>query len=250
IRVDLTETPEARGLVERFAWTARTELPFVTLKMAMSVDGFIAPHGGITHSLTGSQARERVRELRIDHDAVMVGAGTVRIDDPRLTVRPHATRRKPYVRVVACESAPIAPTARVLATPQEAPPDAYARTIVLAPAGARDRFAPLESIADVAYAGSADAHVLDLGAALRVLRARGVATVLCEGGPTLAARLLAARLVQRIVWLIAPVLLRSDAAIPVLSGGAVGPYAGWRFDRTERLGDDMLLSANIECSPG
>ena len=105
-------------------------------------------------------------------------------------------------------------------------------------------------IAEVVYVGADGATQLDLAAALRTLRAREIVSVLCEGGPTLAARLLAGGLVQRIVWLVAPRFLRGDAAVPVLSGADVAGLNGWRFDRIERVGDDMLLSADLtRCSP-
>ena len=74
--------------------------------------------------------------------------------------------------------------------------------------------------------------------------------MLCEGGPTLAARLLAHGLVQRVVWFVAPALLRADDAVPALAGADLGLRNGWRFDRIERVGDDMLLSADLRtCSP-
>ena len=173
---------------------------------------------GAQQWLTGPLARERVRDLRVEHDAVMVGAGTIRVDDPQLTVRPHATRRKPYARVVVCETDAIPATSRVLAPPPDAPPDAYGATIVLAPRGARAKFAELEPIAEVVYVGDEEATQLDLAAALVALRARDIASVLCEGGPTLAGRLLAGGLVQRVVWLIAPTFLRTETAVPALAG--------------------------------
>ena len=251
IAVDVLGGDAANALIERFRWTIARDTPYVTLKMAASLDGYVAERPGTRQWLTGPVAVERVRDLRSEHDAVMVGAGTVRVDDPQLTVRPHASRRKPYARVIMCETEPILPASRVLALPPDAPQDAYRPTIVLAPAGARTRFAPLEPLADVVYIGAADATQLDLAEALRSLRGREIATVLCEGGPTLAARLLAAGLVQRIVWLVAPRLLRGDTAVPVLSGAAVAGLDGWRFDRIERVGDDMLLSADLTtCSPG
>jgi diaminohydroxyphosphoribosylaminopyrimidine deaminase/5-amino-6-(5-phosphoribosylamino)uracil reductase len=181
---------------------------------------------------------------------VLVGAGTIRIDDPLLTVRPHVVRHKPYRRVVACETDPIPLRSRVLAAPADAPADAYARTIVLAPAGARVRFAELETVAEVVYAGDQDAQQLDLRAALEALRARGIDTVFCEGGPTLAGRFIAAGLVQRAIWLVAPRFLQSPAAVPVLAGADLSTLGnGWRFDRVERLGDDLLLSGRIDtCS--
>ncbi len=218
--------------------------------MAMSLDGCVASRPGARQWLTGAPARELVRELRVEHDAVMVGAGTVRVDDPLLTVRPHATRHKPYARVIVCESDAIPLESRVLAPPPDAPAGAYRPTIVLAPAGARDRFAALEGRAEVVYVGPDDARELDLAAALTALREREIATVLCEGGPTLAGRLLARGLVQRAVWLVAPRFLAGPQAVPVLAGADLAAANGWRFDRIERLGDDVLLTADLTvCSP-
>jgi diaminohydroxyphosphoribosylaminopyrimidine deaminase/5-amino-6-(5-phosphoribosylamino)uracil reductase len=246
IKVDIADDPCAAALIERFAFTIDSPLPFVTLKMAMSLDGAVAPHSGGAYAVTGPAARERVRDLRYEADAVMVGAGTIRIDDAQLTVRPHRTRRKPYTRVVVCETDTVPRASRVFSAPADAPPHAYAPTIVLAPAGARDRFTPLEGIADVVYVGDAGSAQLDLAAALQALRARGIVSVLCEGGPTLAGRLLEARLVQRITWFIAPRFLQTPSAVPVLAGADLTRAAnGWRFDRVERVGDDMLMSAPV-----
>jgi diaminohydroxyphosphoribosylaminopyrimidine deaminase/5-amino-6-(5-phosphoribosylamino)uracil reductase len=250
IDVEVADDPRALALIERFRWTIAHPTPYVTLKMAASLDGYVASRPGKQQWLTGEAARERVRDLRIAHDAVMVGAGTVRVDDPLLTVRPHATRRKPYARIVVCETEAISPQSRVLAPPPNAPPGAYRTTIVLAPGGARDRFRALEDRADVVYVGDASDVRLDLGAALRALRERDVTTVLCEGGPTLAGRLLAAGAVQRVVWLLAPRFLRTETALPALAGADLSRANGWRFDRIERVGDDMLLSADLtSCSP-
>jgi diaminohydroxyphosphoribosylaminopyrimidine deaminase/5-amino-6-(5-phosphoribosylamino)uracil reductase len=253
IEVDVCESPEAQRLIERFAFTiAQAARPFVTLKMAMSLDGAIAAQPGRAEWLTGEAARAFVRGQRAEHDAVMVGAGTIRIDDPQLTVRPHASRRKPYTRIVVCETDPIPLGARVLAEPPEAPPNAYARTIVLAPAGARERFAALAAVAEVVFIGDPAATQLDLTAALEALRGRGIDTILCEGGPTLAGRLIRAGLVQRAIWLVAPRFLQAPTAVPVLAGADLSALRnGWRFDRVERLGDDLMLAGRIDtCSAG
>ena len=250
VAVDVVADEAANRLIERFRWTIAHDRPFVTLKMAASLDGYVASRTGEQQWLTGARTRERVRDLRIEHDAVMVGAGTARIDDPQLSVRPHATRRKPYARVVVCETDAIPPDSRILAPPADAPPDAYRRTIVLAPRGARERFAALEPIADVIFVGDDDVRELDLAAALVALRERDLTTVLCEGGPTLAGRLLARGLVQRLAWFVAPTFLRTDAAVPALAGADLERSNGWRFDRIERVGDDMLLSAYLSsCFP-
>jgi diaminohydroxyphosphoribosylaminopyrimidine deaminase/5-amino-6-(5-phosphoribosylamino)uracil reductase len=243
--VEVTDDPGCLALIERFAFTIGTARPFVTLKMAMSLDGCVAPARS-TFAVSGAAARRFVHELRADHDAVMVGAGTVRVDDPLLTVRPHYTRRKPYVRIVCCETAPVPAASRIFEAPADAPPGAYAPTIVLAPAGLAPAFAPLAAVADVVLAGPPESCELDLAAALVALRAKGIASVLCEGGPTLAARLLAARLVERVVWIVAPRLLQGPAAVPVLAGADLREAAnGWTFDRVERLGNDIMLTARL-----
>ena len=250
IDVDVAGDARANALLERFRWTVTHALPFVTLKMAASLDGYVAPRRGVQHRLTGSLARDRVRDLRIEHDAVMVGAGTIRVDDPQLTVRPHASRRKPYVRVVVCEGGDVPRSSGVFAMPAEAPRDAYAPTVVLVPAGSRAAYAALDDVADVVPVGSSDAIRLDLRDAMLALREHGIASVLCEGGPTLAGNLLAAGLVQRLIWFIAPVLLRAGDAVPALVGEGAAATNGWTFDRIERVGDDMLLSADLStCSP-
>jgi diaminohydroxyphosphoribosylaminopyrimidine deaminase/5-amino-6-(5-phosphoribosylamino)uracil reductase len=247
VHVEVVDDAAALALIERFTYGIAAALPFVTLKMAMSLDGAIAPRPGGAFAVTGPPALERVRDLRFEYDAVMVGAGTIGIDDARLTVRPHRTRPKPYTRVVVCETDTVPAESRVFAAPADAPPGAYAPTIVLAPAGLRERFAALEPIADIVWVGDEQARTLDLRAALEALRERGLSAILCEGGPTLAGRLLEARLVARIIWFVAPRFLQTPQAVPVLAGADLTRAGdGWRFDRVERVGDDMLLSARVD----
>jgi diaminohydroxyphosphoribosylaminopyrimidine deaminase/5-amino-6-(5-phosphoribosylamino)uracil reductase len=229
----------SRELVEDFACFVGRARPYVRVKLAASLDGFVAERPGTQRWLTGDESREYVRELRAAYDAVLVGAGTVRVDDPQLTVRPHRARRKPYVRAIACEEAPVPATRAIFAET-----DGYARTLVLAPGGKRAEFATLESVAEVLYVGEGAA--LDLAAALDALREHGVASVLCEGGPTLAARLIERGLVDRIDWLVAPVMLGGPQAVPALARTSA-LSATFAFDRVAQLGPDVLLSGSI-CS--
>jgi diaminohydroxyphosphoribosylaminopyrimidine deaminase/5-amino-6-(5-phosphoribosylamino)uracil reductase len=238
IAVEVVDDAWSRAIVEDFAVATRGRRPYVRLKLAASLDGRIAPRPGERHWLTGARARDYVRELRAACDAVMVGAGTVRIDDPQLSVRPPRARRKPYVRVVVCEQDTVPAERAVFA-----PLDGYAPTIVLAPAGARARFANLAGVADLVFVGGDDALQLDLTLAFEALRERGVASVLCEGGPTLAGRMVEAALVDRVDWLLAPELLSGPSAVPALVGGPSGVTL--RFERVERLGPDLLVSAVI-----
>ena len=239
VEVTLLDDPWSGELVEQFRVAIRSQRPYVTLKMAASLDGYVAPKPG-SHWLTGTQARERVRELRFWHDAVMVGAGTARIDDPLLTVRPPHARMRPYARVIVCEEHAIPSGSRVLLEE-----DGYARTILLAPAGARHEFAELEGRAECIFVGQNDAVRLDIGEALVALKTAGITSVLCEGGPTFAALLLAGGFVDRLVWLVAPVFLRNPHAVPALAGDLEGKLDDWRFERIERCGDDLLLMAKL-----
>jgi diaminohydroxyphosphoribosylaminopyrimidine deaminase/5-amino-6-(5-phosphoribosylamino)uracil reductase len=241
VEVEVVNDPQSGAIIEPFARAIRAERPYISLKMAMSFDGFIAMTRGVQHWLTGAQAREFVRELRIAHDAVGVGAGTVRVDNPRLTVRPEHHRLLPYRRVVLCETDPVDPQSLVFV-----PREGYAPTIVLAPAGARERFAPLEHVAELLYVGAADAVQLDLEQALRDLRGAGVTSMLCEGGPTLAARLFELRLVDRFYGLVAPAVIRAPGAVPVLAKGTLPEVPGLRFDRVERVGADLLVAGIID----
>lgn len=241
IDVEIANDERAAELIEIFAGSLRSDRPFVTLKMAMSLDGAIASKPGVAQWLTSEETRSLVRDLRISHDAVMVGAGTVRVDDPQLTVRPAHHRLRPFVRVVACETDAVPDTSRVFS-----PVEGYAKTIVLAPAGLRSRFDGLARVADIIFVGDESSERLDLSQAMRALREREIYSVLCEGGPTLAGRMVAGGLADRFVWAIAPVLLQRDGAVPVLTGADLGGRK-MRFDRVERVGSDVIVTGRI-CS--
>ncbi len=242
VDVAVTSDAAARELIESFVRASTSRRPYVALKMAMSLDGAVAGRPGVREQLTGPRTASYVRDLRAACDAVMVGANTVRIDDPLLTVRPPRHRGRPYRRVVACGSVPIAKTSHIF---DDQP--GYDRTIVLAPSGRSDRFDALRDKADVLYVGEAGAQRLDPIAALEALRAREIFSVLCEGGPTLAAALVAAEAVDRFYWAIAPALLGNERAVAVLTGSDLTQTKlRPRFDRFERLGDDLMIAGTFE----
>lgn len=240
IAVEVADDPVSHKTIEPFERAIKGSRPYVTLKMAMSLDGFVASVRGVQQWLTGTQARELVRELRIAHDAVGVGAGTVRVDNPRLTVRPPHHRLIPYRRIVLCETDPV-PAQSLVFSPRAG----YASSIVAAPAGLRERFQPLETVAEMLYVGRDDSRQLDVAQALTALRERGIASLLCEGGPTLAGKLFELGLVDRFYGLVAPQLLRSHDAVPVLTGLTLPQVPGLRFDGVERVGPDLLVAATI-----
>lgn len=241
VEVCVAGDERARELIEPFAVAIAGDRPYTALKMAMSLDGAITSRPGVQEWITSEEERAYVRDLRIAYDAVLVGARTVRIDDPQLTVRPAHHRLRPFVRVVACETETIAASSRILQ-----PVNGYAATIVLAPAGARARFSNLDGVANVISVGEPEDRTLDLAAALRALRSAGIASVLCEGGPTLGARLLATGSVDRFYWAIAPRLLSNPDAVGVLSGiDLAAMECRLTFDRMERVGTDVVLSGTV-----
>jgi diaminohydroxyphosphoribosylaminopyrimidine deaminase/5-amino-6-(5-phosphoribosylamino)uracil reductase len=245
VDVEVLNDARSRALIEDFAVAITRDRPFVTLKLAASLDGYVAPKQG-RYQLTGTRAAAFTRELRAAHDAVMVGAGTVRVDNPLLTVRPPRARLRPYVRVVACERVPVWAESRIFATPDPSREGLHARTIVLAPAGARAAFASLERVAEVVYVGESSARELNMRAALAALKERGVYSILSEGGPTLASRLLAEGLVDRLHWLAAPLLLAGENAVRALQPLAQSlPERRFAFEEVARLGDDVLFSASF-----
>ena len=172
----------------------------VTLKLAETADGFAAaPPGAPRLMITGETANGWTHVARAMHDAVLVGAGTAREDDPLLTVRlPGMTGRQP-LRVVFDAQAKLDPAGRLASSSKDAP-----LLVLVADSAPEARRAALEAT------GAATAAVpvgpdgrLDLSAALRLLAARGLTRVFCEGGPRLATGLLAADLVDDLVLLTA-----------------------------------------------
>jgi diaminohydroxyphosphoribosylaminopyrimidine deaminase/5-amino-6-(5-phosphoribosylamino)uracil reductase len=213
--------------------------PRITLKIASSLDGRIATAAGESRWITGPEARAEVHRLRASVDAILVGAGTARIDDPKLTVRDAPAPPRPPLRVVLDSRLRLAPTSRL------------ARTISAAPLlviGATD--APMEAAAALAAVGAeverapATSNGLDLAAAFGLLSARGVRTVLAEAGGRLGASLIAGGFVDRLEWVRAPILLGGDGRPAIDSLALAKLSQAPRFTRlaARALGDDVWES--------
>lgn len=157
----------------------RIGLPLVTLKHAATLDGQIAAADGSSQWITGEAARTDAHRLRAEHDAVLVGAGTVRQDDPRLDVRLPGYEGPQPVPVVVAGSRPLPPDLRIW----EREPIVLASEESVLPG------------LDVVHSGTAG--VVDLEAGLRALADRGLLSILAEGGSRLAAGLWSRRLVDR-----------------------------------------------------
>lgn len=205
----------ARGPLEAWLGAQRLGRPFVTWKYAATLDGRSAAADGTSKWITSEDARADVARLRSEVDAVLVGIGTVLADDPALTVRAAgALAARQPLRVVL---------------------DSDGRT----PAGA----AVLDGQAETLVITTAEAARHDLPAVLTLLAARGVVSVLLEGGPTLAAAFVRADLVDRIVGYLAPALLGDGP--PVLGpigATTISAAVRLRLDEVSRVGDDVRLT--------
>lgn len=227
----------ARALVEPFATWVTTGRPFVTLKLAASLDGKVAAADGTSRWISGEAARAEVHELRRRVDAVLVGSGTIEADDPALTARPPGRGSTQPTRVVADASGRTSPDAAIF--------DGAAPAFVLTTGtvAAHRRAAWEHAGADVIAVADADGGV-DLDAGLRALGERGICHVLCEGGPRLAAALLADGLIDRLRLYLAPIVIGGDAPGLFATGVKTLTEAhGLRVERTSPVGDDLRIDA-------
>jgi diaminohydroxyphosphoribosylaminopyrimidine deaminase/5-amino-6-(5-phosphoribosylamino)uracil reductase len=197
-------TPEATHLNAGFLKRVTQGLPFVTLKLAASLDGRTATASGESRWITGPEARRKVHAMRLSHDAVMVGSGTALADDPDLSVRDMGAVRQP-VRIVLDRLLRHSPESRLGRT-------ASAHSVWLlhgptAPEAARKAWEATG--ATLIETSETEGH-LDLTAALKTLATKGLTRILSEGGSTVAAALVQARLVDELAMFSGGVLIGSE----------------------------------------
>lgn len=196
---------EAGAAHHGFLSRMRLGRPMLTLKLASSFDGRIATAAGQSRWITGPQARRLVHLLRANHDAVLIGGGTARDDDPMLTVRDLGIARQP-VRAVASRNIDLPIDGALARSAREVPLWLlHAETGVHVPH--LDRWAATGArLVPVPVAG----RQLDPAGILAALGAAGLTRVFCEGGGALAASLLAAGLVDRLIGFTAGLALGAE----------------------------------------
>lgn len=215
----------------------RLGLPWVVAKYAMTLDGKLATHTGHSAWITGEAARARVHELRGRLDGIMVGAGTLRHDDPRLTCRAPGGR-DPW-RLILDARLEIADDAQVLGLDSEAPTVLFAaedadeaRAEALRARGVRVERVPRDA-----------RGWLDLEAVLRRVAAMGLMSVLVEGGASVHGALFDARLVDEVYAFVAPRLAGGlNAPSPVAGEGVAMMDRALALEdvQIERFGDEIL----------
>jgi diaminohydroxyphosphoribosylaminopyrimidine deaminase/5-amino-6-(5-phosphoribosylamino)uracil reductase len=210
----------------------RPERPFVALKLATSIDARIADYTGRARWLSSKKARDWVHWLRAGFDALAVGGRTARHDNPALTVRGSFEPRTPPRRIVFDRHANLAGATALLETARDVPVTLVCEATPLA-----------EAVAEYRGAGVEILEAPSLASALRQLHAAGVTSLLVEGGGRLAARLIAAGLLDRFYWVQTPLLL-GDSGVPAfagLHGELLEQVHRWTPVERRSLGPDTLL---------
>ena len=228
---------DARRLHAGHVCRVRLGRPQVTLKLAASLDGRIATSTGASQWLTGPMARQHAHLLRARHDAILVGAGTALRDDPELTCRLPGLGDRSPVRVVMIGAKTPLPSGRLVSTLGSAP------LWLLVTAERRPEARELRAAgAEVLELAADSCGRPSLGPALAALGARGLTSVLVEGGQAIATALLRNRLVDALVWYGADAIVGSDglAAIGALSRTALPETTDFRTVRARRIGPDHV----------
>ena len=232
---------EARRLNEAFLTWVTEKRPFVTLKMAMTLDGKTATAGGESQWITGEEARLRGHVLRDETDAILVGIGTVLADRPSLTTRLPDGNGKNPLRIILDSHArrPVDlhmlrdGAAPVLIAATEAAPEENVKRL-------------RETGAEVFVSGAGP--TVDLPLLLRTMGERKICSLLVEGGSTVHFSFLKAGLADKVCAFIAPMMVGGKNATPAVGGegfSCLAEAARLTDIKTEMIGKDFCISGYI-----
>jgi len=225
---------EARRQNEKFVWSMTQKLPFVLVKAAMTLDGKLATVARESQWITAEAARERSLALREEYDAILIGGGTVKADNPRLSRRLGlATTR--WTRVVLDGDGDVPPHAQLFTD--------GVPTIVFTSAPARLDPAPDLEIVPIVETTEGRA---DLERVFGELHARGIHSLIVEGGSVVHSEVIRRGLWQKMMLFIAPMLVGGAEAPAIFSGEGVSRLTEayrFRFDRVEIVGADLMVVA-------
>ena len=231
---------ECNRLNTTFFHFIQTKTPYITMKYAMTLDGKIAAASGDSQWITGEKARFHVHQTRHQYSGIMIGVGTVLLDDPLLTCRLPESRNP--VRII-CDTALRTPlTSRLVATAREIP------LILATCCTAPEKLLPYQqSGCQILTLPSVDGHV-DLRELCRRLGSQKIDSILLEGGTTLNWSALNDGIVQNIQAYIAPKLLGGDKAKSPIGGEGVQNLShAWKLApfSIKPLGEDLLLESEV-----
>lgn len=222
---------EARRQNEKFVWAITQKQPFVLLKAAMTLDAKLATVTRESRWITSEEAREVSLRLREEYDAIVVGSGTVASDNPRLTRRLGLNGSiVPWTRVVLDGAGNVPPHAQVFTD--------GGRTIVFTSRPERLEESP--DVEVVAVEPNAD-----LAGIFGELHARGLTSLVVEGGSAVHSELIRRGLWQKMLVFVAPMIVGGAEAPSIFGGSPIGRLTDayrFRFDRAEFVGPDLMLT--------
>ena len=227
---------EAKALHAGFFKRITEGRPEITLKLANSFDGRIATATGESQWITGPEARRLVHAMRMSHDAVMVGGGTARADDPSLTVRDMGEVRQP-VRVVISRKLDLPTDSKLGQTARDIPV-----WICHGPDAEEARMQEWTALGAVLIECPLSGRHVDMDAALQDLGAAGLNRIFCEGGGSLASSLLSADLVDNLVGFTAGVGLGAEGqpSIGAMGVDALSQAPSFKLVEARPIGGDVL----------
>ena len=205
---------DAKQINEAYLHYMSTGMPFVHLKLAVSLDGKIATRTRDSRWITGPESRARVHELRHKYDAILVGAGTVETDDPQLSDRSGLPRRRPLIRVVLDDDVRLSPESQLVSSISKAP------VIVFGHESANHSDQLRAQGVEVVNSTRGD-----LPGVLRELGNRSIQSVLVEGGSTVAGEFIDAGRVNKLTFFIAPKIIGGVTAPTAIAGNGVATMA-------------------------
>ena len=228
---------EAARLNEKFICWHKKGRPFVHLKLAMSLDGRISLNSSVSTALSGEAAKIRVQELRHEHDAILVGGNTAFVDNPSLTDRSGKPRRRPLARVILDNRLRLDPDSNLAKTASETP-----TLVITEPQGGQQVQTLRQQGVDVV---EMERGGRDLEQVLRVLADREIQSVLVEGGSEIAGAFCDAGLVDKVTFILAPLIIGGGNAPVAIGGeGAADILTALRLKdiSVECLGDDLEVT--------
>jgi len=205
---------ECRRLNEVYVKFVTTRHPFVVLKSAVTLDGWMATRSGHSKWITGPAARRYVHRLRQASDAVMVGAGTVVKDDPLLTARDVASSAKQPLRIVVDNGLRSPISAKIFTTAGDVP----TTVVVGIKCRATARMKSLEKLGVSIVRCPLKRGMIDLNALMDILGGMEIQSLLVEGGARLNYSLIRERLVDKLIIFLAPKVLAGGDGIPIFFG--------------------------------
>jgi diaminohydroxyphosphoribosylaminopyrimidine deaminase/5-amino-6-(5-phosphoribosylamino)uracil reductase len=217
---------EAARQNEKFIHWHKTGRPFVHLKMATSLDGHIATRTGDSRGIIGEESLKKVHELRHEYDAILIGANTATVDNPSLTDRSGKNRRRKLVRVVLDNSLRILPNSQLVLTAKETP-------IIVFTDNETEEKAKLLKDEGVEVIRIAEGGRNLLGV-LQEFGKRDLQSVLVEGGTKIAGAFFDAKLIDKVTFFIAPIIIGGRDAPTAIGGqGAQQLSSAMRLRNTE-----------------